>query len=437
MKRFFILLFFIFFTIIIQAQELSFDYLFINSHPIKAKVIIDGIDKGILTPCVIKNISSIQKNITIKKDGYTERVIKISEIKSKSIDVNLMTESIALFLPENNSYSIENSLIQGPVYVSNLKKGIYKINRTNKNIILKKQSNFLPSEIALATALGISTTYMFISIGLKEFYDFKSNSATSDFDTRHYNLVSRGFDISKYVSISITSILALALTGIVITDISIKNKNVKDKIVIETRRDFEQEKTLYESAVKLLANGEIERSNKVLQSLVLMYPDSEFAPLSFYQLGQNFYLLKDYKNALLNWEIFIKDYPIAKYYDYVIKNISEIYYTNGDIETAITYINKILFTEDILEREVVYSFKAKLFMESYLKTEDIEKFKLAENQYLSLIDNYKNSENLEFYFSMLVKLYKKSSDTEKLIKLKEKAEEIEDSKTKRAILSYF
>lgn len=433
----YILTFFIIFTINLSANEIIYDYLFINSHPIKAKVIIDGIDKGILTPCIVKNISSLNKNILIKKDGFADYVIKVSEIKSKNLEINLMPDTINIYLPDQHKYIIENSTINGPVFLSNIKKGNYKIDKVKNNIIFKKSLNFLPLELALATALGISTTYMFISLGLKEYYYNQATVTTSDFYSKHYKLVSYGFDTSKYIGISITSVLAIALTAVTITDLTLRYHETKNKIQIITDKNINEDKFFYESAIQFLLNGELERSNKVLKTLVNLYPESEYVPLSYYQLGQNYFILKDYKNALLYWEIFIKEYPVAKYYDYVLKNIAEIYYINGDIKTAINYINKILFTEDILEREVIYTFKAKLLTENYLTNQTIENYKLAENEYLSLIENYKNSENLEFYYTELIRLYKKNNDTDKLIKLKKRVESIEDSKTKEIILSYF
>lgn len=431
------LLFFFFFTINIHGIDFIQDYLFVNSYPLRAKVIIDDIDKGILTPCILKNISSINRTITIKKEGYTEQVIKVSEIKSKKIDVNLTPLSISLFFPEMNLYNIGNNQIKGPLYISNLKKGNYNINKINNQIYFNQVSDYFPAEIGLATALSISTSYMFISIGLTEYYGYQSKISKFDFDQRHYDLVSRGFDISKYVSISVTSVIAVALTGVLIADFSARRYYNKQKLKIETKYPTDQGKTLYDSALQFLSIGEIDKSSKILQSLILLYPESDFIPLTYYQLGQNFYILKDYKNALINWDIFITNYPIADYYDYVLKNIAEIYYQNSDLTSAISFMNKILFTENILEREIIYSFKAKLFNENYYKNTNEENFKLAENEYLSLINNYGSSENINFYFLEIIKLYKKGNNSDKLIMLKKKAEEIPDAGIRNTILSYF
>ncbi|MBN2546125.1 MAG: outer membrane protein assembly factor BamD [Spirochaetes bacterium] len=437
MNKKLILLFFFFFTINIHGIDFIQDYLFVNSYPLRAKVIIDDIDKGILTPCILKNITSINKTITIKKEGYTEQVIKVSDIKTKKIDVNLTPLSISLFFPEMNLYNIGNNQIKGPLYISNLNKGNYNIDKIQNQIYFKKVSDFFPAEVGLSTAFGISTSYMFISIGLTEYYGYQSKIASHDFDQRHFDLVSRGFDISKYVSISVTSVIAVALTGILIADFTSRNYYNKQKLKIETKYPTDQGKTLYDSAIQFLSIGEIDKSSKILQSLILLYPESDNIPLSYYQLGQNYYILKDYNNALNNWDIFITNYPIAEYYDYVLKNIAEIHYQKGDLVSAISCMNKILFTENILDREIIYSFKAKLLNENYYKNTNEENLKLAENEYLSLINNFGSSENINFYFQEVIKLYKKGSNSDKLIMLKKKAEEIPDAGMRNIILSYF
>ncbi len=437
MKRILLLLFLLFFTFSIQGIDITHGYIFINSTPIRAKVLVDGLDKGLLTPCIVRNLGSLRKKVTITKEGYKDNILDLAKIKTKKIDIYLTPNSFDLYFPERIPYRIDNTQLRGPLYLSKLKGGNYSIKILNDKISFKRESPFLPAEISIGTSLGISLAFMFTSIGLSEYYRFESESTRDDFDSRHYDLVSRGFDIGKYISISISSVLVLALSSVVIADVSTKIYNKKQKIEVENKYPSDRGKSLYDTSLQFINMGEIEKSIRVLQSLIFMYPDCDYVPLVYYQLGQNYFILQDYDNALKNWLIFIEDYPLADYYDYILKNIAEIYYIKNNYEKAINFLDRIVFTENILDRETIFSFKAKLDFELFCKEKKNEYFKLAESDYLTLIDNSPNSERLDFYYLKLIELYYMVDNTDKLLVLMQKAEQIENPSVKELVLSYF
>lgn len=437
MKRLFFLFFFVFFTFYIHTIDLVPKYLFINTSPLRAKVLIDDVDKGYLTPCIIRNLSASNKTISIVMDGYKKYNIDIAKIKSKKIEVNLTPSSFDLFFPEKSMYKIGDTQMKGPLYVSKLRSGNYNITVLDEKIAFSKISSFMPAEVSLGTSLGISSAFMIATIALAEYYKIQSYSTRDDFDSRYFNLVSRGFDIGKYVSISITSILTLALTSVIIADISTKRYDKKQKMEVENKAPGDRGETLYDTSLQFLSMGEIERSSNVLQSLIALYPESDYIPRVYYQLGQNYYIIQEFDKALENWLVFIRDYPLAAYYDYVLKNIAEIYYLNKDYKKAINMLDKVVFTENILDRETIFSFKAKLDFEVFKTTKDKVYYKLTENDYLILIDNSQNSERLDFYFLQLIQLYKMNGDSDKLVKLKNKAQEIKEPSVKQLVLSYF
>jgi len=437
MKRLIFLYVLFFFTFFIHGDENELNYLFINSTPIKAKVLINNIDKGYITPCIIKNLDNSVKTIKIVKEGYIEQAFDILQIKSKRLDVYLTSNTLNLYFPDSATYKISDITKKGPIFVSNLESGNYFINIKKDQIIVRRVSPFLPAEISLGTSLGISLIFTGITIGLSEYYNYRAISTNNDFDERHYDLVKRGYDIGKYVSISISSIIATALTGIIIADVATRIRNKKRKIELLSKSPIDEGAKLYNNSLDYLSNGEIEKSINILESLISLYPDNVHVPMAYYQLGQNYFLLKKYDNALLNWEIFINDYPVADYYDYVLKNIAEIYYMKDDYDNAIKMLNKVVFTENILDRETIFSFKAKLNLEMYFLKKDNEFYVMADTIYSSLIDSFPQSERLAYYYSQLIKLYKSEKNTDKLNILKQKADEIKDPSIKKTVLSYF
>jgi tetratricopeptide (TPR) repeat protein len=437
MKRLFIPLFLLNFTFLILSQDVAVKNIFINSTPIRAKVIIDGVDKGILTPCILRNITTLQKIISVYKPGYKERIIYLKDIKEKKLNINLMPLSFDLYFPENNIYKINDVSIQGPFSFSIKKSGTYKIDMTNEKIILKQASPFLPAEISLGTSLGISLTMTATTIAMSEYYSYESKSTQIEYDKRHYEDVSQGFNIGKYAAISITSALAVALAAVIISDATIRYKEKKAAFEIKNTPPADTGRALYDTSLQLLKAGDIDKSTKILQSFITLYPDSDYIPIIYYQVGQNFFIMKNHDEALKNWNIFISEYPLGDYFDYVIKNIAEIYYLKKDYYKALEILDRASFTEDIVKREDIFSFKAKMEFEIYKAEQKADYYKLAETDYLTLIDNSASLENLDLYYLYLIELYKLSNNSDKINKLKAKAESIQDSKIRELIKSYF
>nr|HPO50006.1 hypothetical protein [Spirochaetota bacterium] len=116
-----------------------------------------------------------------------------------------------------------------------------------------------------------------------------------------------------------------------------------------------------------------------------------------------------------------------------------IYYQKKELLTARNQLDKMVFTENVLNRESIFSLRAKLNYELYLQERSDDFYLITEKEYLKLIDDFKSSERLETYFIQLLKLYNYKADADKISKLKEKATNLDgvDEKIKEIILSYF
>jgi outer membrane protein assembly factor BamD (BamD/ComL family) len=440
MKKIIVINFLFFFTLFLYPQE-SAKYLFINTYPIRAKVFIDGKDSNLSTPCILHNV--VQKiKITIKKDGYSNYELSEAEVISKKFYAELTPSSFDLYFPEKTKYQIGSTELNGPVFVSKLKSGKYDITVAKNKILFSKSSVFLPFEVGVGTAFGLSLSFMVGSIAMSEYYASLARTAKytgNAADFQYYSRTTDGIDIAKISSIGVTSFLGLALIGLIIADVIYQYKSKTNKMEISNKSPSSQDKLFYDSAIQFLSIGEINRSTQVLQTIVTLFPQSELMPVVYYQLGQNYFISQDYDNALSNWETFIREYPIADYYDYVMKNLADIYYTKKDLKTARNYLERIVFSDNMLNKELVYSFKAKLDAEIFTDSGEEENYSQATNEFNILIDNFSASERLDTYFSQLLKLYNLKSDADKITELKTKAENLTgiDEKVKELILSYF
>lgn len=424
-----------------QEGGLEGDYLFINSSPIRASVSIGGKETGLVTPCIIRGKNLKLSIITVKKEGYKEYQLSQDQIGAKNVSVSLVPLSFDLFFPNRTNYMIGNTATKGPVLVSRLQQGNYSLKIEANKIAFARVSPFTPWEVMLGTATVISASGMISTIVLSEVANYNAylNRDGNEIDYEFFKRSTQNLDYAKFAFIGVTSTFACALIAVVAVDVHTRFKQRKQIMELSKELPSYEDETFYESAMQFLASGEIERSIQVLTSIISLFPQSDFIPLVYYQLGQNYYILGDYDNAVKQWEIFIRDYPLLDYYDYVIKSFADIHYSRGEMETARNILDRVLFTGATINKESIYSFQAKLDFELYTKLGENKYFTRAEEEYTTLIDEFTNSERLDIYFLMLIKLYNSVNAVDKINKLRQKVGTLSDidESMEKLILSYF
>lgn len=427
-------------NIFIMINIFSTEHLFINSSPIRAAVVINGKDTKIVTPCILKDDQIKDSIISLTKSGYKEYRLSDKEIASGNVNITMIPISFDLYFPEKNIYKIGSTQMKGPVFVTGLNPGIYEIDLLTDRMTFTKSNSFLPYETAVGTALGISVAAMIVSIVISEYtanMAYNSPKDSSDYD--FYTRATRNIDYLKFGAIGSSVALTIGLSSLIAVDVALKSSNKRSSLKIVNKTPSNQDDILYQTAMQFTGTGEIERSSQILKTIISMYPESDLLPIIHYQLGQNYYILGDLKNAREYWDTFVRDYPVYLYYDYVLKNLADIYTVEGDLENARYMLDRAVFTDDMLTKEAIYSQRAKIDYARYEKGKDAAVASLTEKEYSDLILNFPNSEKLDTYYLMLIKLYKLSGDADKNNKLKSDIEKNSsiDQSMKQLILSYF
>lgn len=430
---------FLFILFIIPAILFSKNYLFINTSPLRASVFINGKDATLLTPCILKNDQVKNTVITVKKHGYKEYELTQKEIGSGDVEITLIPLSFDLYFPQKNSYQIGSARIKGPVYVTGLKPGKYQMDYDNDKMVFQKSNAFIPYEAGVGTALGLSFATMVALIALSEYNASQAYYTDNEVDYGYYTRTTQNLDIAKYIAIGTTASLTVAFSSVVAADLLSKNHNKKNEMEILNKTPSEQDEFLYQTAMQFTTSGEIDRSTKIMKTIITLYPESDLLPLVYYQLGQNYFIAGEYEQAKTYWDTFIRDYPTALYYDYVLKNLADIYVLSGDLDNGRMILERTVFTDNILTRESIASLKAKIDFERYKKSQDGTLYTKVEEEYEGLINNFPNSEKLDTYYLMLIQLYKITNAADKLSELKKTVAGRSDIDPvfKQLILSYF
>ncbi len=418
------------------------DYLFVNSYPIRARLIVNGQETNYFTPFVLKNSSFLKnKFISLRKDGYKDYPITQEEIMKKNFDAYMVPISFDLYFPEKIKYNIGATEVNGPVYITKLDTGRYDITVLSDKLTFKRVPNFAIPEAILGTAFGFSFAAMAATIATSEVFNAMAHDSSLDSGTRNdYKNYTIGVDYAKFGAIGAAATFGVALVAVIIVDAVTAYLAKKEKMQIATRTLTTEDSAFYDTAMNFLAAGEIEKSTNVLLSILSLFPNSDIVPKTYYMIGQNYFINNDFKNAEKYWETFIRDYPIYDYYDYVLKSLADIYYGRKEYKQAVSLLDRIVFTDNVINRESVYSSIAKIDYDIYMATREEPYYNYAEFEYLDLINMFISSERLDLYFLQLINLYKHKNEDYKIQELKAKAMSLDDRVSiamKNAILSYF
>ncbi len=443
-----IISFFLLISSLVFSQNVP-KYLFINSSPIRAKVIINGKDGELFTPCLVKDIKGVVlPEIILKREGYRDYKIIGMDIKESAAQINMVPVSFDIFFPGKNGFNITGNSVDGPVLLSGVTEGTYAFSFNSRTILLNRTNPFTPAYSGLGVAAGITAATTFSMLGLRFYYDNlaldSQNSITADsiYDYRKYSEYRDGFQNAAIATGIAAGVIVTAIISVIIADAAVrydkKNKKIESVNTTKTPVDDEDNK-FFNTALDFIGAGELEKSIKVFNSMLSLYPDSDYIPRVYYHLGQNYFLLGDKVNALKYMTTFIEKYPLASYYDFVIRNIAEIYYNEKDYENARSWISSVLYQENQLNRESVVGFTAKIDFERYMKNKTQELYQLTEQQLLDIILRFTESDFLDIYYHQLIMLYKSDNNAEKITKLKERLDQTQNINPtmKEIILSYF
>ncbi len=440
-----IIIIFTFITLSLYSQEIP-KYLFINTTPIQASVIVNGTDEGLSTPVLLRDLRGVTlPNIVLKKEGYRDYILTSLDIQGNSADISMIPLSFELYFPTTNSYNIGGTNVDGPVLVSNMPEGTYSFFIDNHRMNINYSSSFIPAYAALGTASGIAASSMFAMLGLRSYYENLASDALNTGSTLNYGKYTEykdGFQNAMIGTGVTAGVLVTALISVIIAEAVTKYQQSRNSVSTVTSANSpynDQDKQFFDGAISLIGTGDIERSTRVLESILNLYPNTNYLPRVYYHLGQNYSLLGNTDNALKYLTEFINSYPLAEYYDFVIQNIAEIYYNKGDLESASIWINKVLYQSNQLNKENVDAFVALIDFDRYQKNKTPELLSIVENRYLQLISTYSSSDFIDIYFKQLIRLYNSSNNVEKINSLKSRLEQMDNISPplKEMILSYF
>jgi len=75
--------------------------------------------------------------------------------------------------------------------------------------------------------------------------------------------------------------------------------------------------------------------------LISLYPDSQYVPLSLYQLGTIHYSRSEFQKASSDFRAFVYDYPIFEFYAFAVHGLIDSEMQQGNVSTALSHYESL------------------------------------------------------------------------------------------------
>jgi len=180
---------------------------------------------------------------------------------------------------------------------------------------------------------------------------------------------------------------------------------------------------------KLLMTDNIIKS---YEEMVNRFPQSDFAPQAYYQIGQLYEKeLKEYREAIKSYEKCAYEYPATSYAASAYFRIGQIYENNlNDYEGAILTYTRL--ARDFYRCQIAVDARLRIEQIYETKLKDVNKTLEA---YAEIVNNYPENKKMPEILMNMAKFYMEKNDTENAIKTYQQIIE-RFPKEKNAIESY-
>ena len=301
MRKFIILLILIIFLPCFYAGASE---LFVNSNPIRANVEINGAIVG-RTPVRIILQPLTEYKLKIYREGYKkiEKSIKLQKNEVKNIFLELAPDKIEIVLKDEGKI-VEvcgDPIGKTPAIVYNIPNGVYRLEKTDKYYKINPAlySYSIRSSIIESIYMGGMLTFLLL----------KSNEARNNGDS----VYSTAFNIGALLA---SSILGYDLYKI------FKLKMAEEKNISELKKakirpySMKKDRELFSDGVRFIGEGKYRNAIEKFSLIINLYEDSQYVPVSYYELGYSYFMLNDFKNSEKYFRTYLYEYPSYEMYSF-------------------------------------------------------------------------------------------------------------------------
>jgi len=164
---------------------------------------------------------------------------------------------------------------------------------------------------------------------------------------------------------------------------------------VSLRETERQIKADYETAEKLLAEGELDKALALYTKITSGISESVYFPAALYKKSKIHYTLGDLSSAEEGFQLIVSRYPVPEYYDKSQKNLADVLVEQGMYDQSIEHLKSMVFYDPFYSREEIDYYRCtilalKLRNDRQVLPELIESYEM-------MIGNFGQSEKIGLY----------------------------------------
>ncbi|MDC7225375.1 MAG: PEGA domain-containing protein [Spirochaetales bacterium] len=306
--------------------------LFINSDPLNAEILIDGVPLLQKTPALITDIETGSRIISVRKDGFDPADIKvdIEAGTSSAVSQKLFNGNFIASFPGSNEIILEN-LGQTLLPESfRMPAGNYSIDKEDDTIVI---TPLYPKEKLLSAAGIVFTTALIadiIAVGVE--------------------MKNEGELLFPHSEMLIAAETFTALTGLTGIGLILDRSRFRKEFRIyktDAAASIEEADRIFENAQKALTAGKLENALTGFSNIIGNFPDYSGFPESLYKIARIHIISGDTNLAVFELKIIIDNYPDPAVYDRACQTLALLYFNSGEMQNSIDAANRMVFYDPL------------------------------------------------------------------------------------------
>jgi tetratricopeptide (TPR) repeat protein len=363
-----------------DASEAAKAILFVNSSPIRARVILDGEPLAGETPLMLRNLESGEHEVQILKEDYrlASRTLDLAPGEVAELDIELVKKFWRPAFPDEQELIVHGNPMETGDNLFRLPEGTYNVSRQGTRLDLEP---VYPYQNVI-TALNIS---------LPVFLSFSAVLTLQEM------LLPSDTDLPLPPALLTSYIINL---GMISLDVALhvrKGKFMRDFAAgtDELAGSSSAVREQYERAEELLAAGELSRALNIYSRITAAHRDSEYFPPALYKIAKIHLITGKDSLAILEFRLITSTFPLADLYDKAQKALADIYLSQGSYEQSRSRLDTMVLYDPLFTAEQIDSYRCEI-LERWVETEE-ERLEELIGCYEKMLALYPGSESADSY----------------------------------------
>jgi tetratricopeptide (TPR) repeat protein len=381
-------------TLLASDSQPQGSILFINTSPIRARVILDGKELAERTPLLVRSVEQGAHKVQIIKEGYSDysASFSLSQGEKKTIELELKRSFFHQSFPGETTILLNREEEPSKDEIFLFQQGQYDIRRTDDRLAVASRY----PEQAMIDGLNLAVPISLFLSGVLTAGEilFPSN-------------VNRPFS-----PIVITShAISLTLISLDVAFHIRKNRFMRSNpYEVRTKRGLQPAQEYYRLGERYLAEEKMDAALDAYSRALAVDSDSSLLAPALYKIAKIHHIKGETAMALSEYTALVNDYPTSQLYDKARKSLADLCLTQDRFEDSLRHLDSMVYIDPLYSEQEIDLLRCEIFERWY--TRDETRLEQLIEAYREMVGKYVEEKNSDLYLYKLAYYLFESGDRE-------------------------